>query len=107
MAKIENSTIIKHATPIAQILRKRGENWTAEAMAAVLVKTILEESGNVEALGDDFKADRQAWIALAKPFITAAKNTQNTLLCNTIGTDGLPLMPKCEATAKVEVAEFA
>jgi hypothetical protein len=101
MPKITNSTIIKHATPICAALQKRGDNWSADAGAAVIVKTVLEEMGCVEQLGEDFKTDRAALIALVKPFLTASKNFQNSYL------EPSGLMPKIAAADKVDNAEFA
>lgn len=107
MPAITNKTIIKHMTPIAAALVARGDNWNADAMAAVIVKTVLEEMGCVEQLGDEYKADRAALIAVVKPFFTAPKNTQNSYIALTLGDDGKPLMPKVESSEKVAVAEFA
>ena len=106
MPKIENQTIVKHAKPIADALAKRGDNWNADAMAAVAVKVILEEMGCVEELGDEFKTDRAAVIALVKNFFTAPKNWQNSYLAVT-EVDGKPLMPKVEKTESASISEFA
>lgn len=106
MPKIENQTIVKHAAPIAKALTARGDNWNADAMAAVAVKVILEEMGCVEELGDEFKTDRAAVIAVIKPFFTAPKNYQSSYLALT-EIDGKPLMPKVEKTESASISEFA
>lgn len=101
MPKITNSTIIKHATPICKALQNAGKNWTAEASAAVVVKTVLEEMGCTTELKEDSRADRAAVIAIIMPFFTAAKNYQNSYLAPS------ELMPKVETTEKTSVSEFA
>jgi hypothetical protein len=106
MPKIENKTIVKHAKPICDALKARGDNWNADAMAAVCVKVVLEEMGASEQLGDEFKTDRAAVINIIKSFFTAPKNWQQSYLAVT-EVDGKPLMPKVEKSEASAVAEFA
>ena len=76
MPKITNSTIIKHATPICAKLNANGENWNWKAQAALIVRFILEESGNTEMLGADFANDRAAWATEIEK-MNYPKNMQN------------------------------
>lgn len=105
MPKIENSTIIKHATPICAALAKAGRNWDWEAQAALTVRVVLEEMGAVEQLGADYKTDRQALVTLIEKF-GYPKNFQNSYLALT-EVDGKPLMPKVDGKAEKDVSDFA
>ena len=105
MPKIENSTILKHAKPICDSLNKAGQNWSWEAQAALLVKTVLEEMGATEQLGEEFKADRQAVIALISKF-GYPKNFQNSYLAKT-EINGKPMMPEVAKNEAVAASEWA
>ena len=105
MPKIDNATIIKHATPICAALNKAGRNWSWEAQAALTVRVVLEELGALEQLTDDFKADRQAVVKLIEKF-GYPKNFQNVYLAKT-EVDGKPLMAEVNGKAEAEVSEFA
>lgn len=107
MPTITNTTIIKHATPICKTLRERGDNLTNEAVAAIVVKAVLEELGCVDALSADMLNDRKEVIALVKVFFTAPKNCQVSYFSETNGTDGVPLMPKPDKVVKADSVEFA
>ena len=107
MPTITNKTILKHAAPIAAKLQSRGDNWNADAGAAVIIKTVLEEMGCMDELTEEFKEERAKLILLVKPFLTASKNFQNSYLATTNDDDGKPLMQKITATAAAANDEFA
>jgi hypothetical protein len=100
MPKIENSTIIKYATPICEGLKAKGENWNADVGAALVIKLVLEEMGCVEQLGTEFLDDRKALHALVKTFLTASKNFQDSYLAPT------GLMPEVKKSAGKDISEF-
>ena len=100
MPKIENSTVLKYAAPICAGLKAKGENWNADAAAAVVIKTVLEEMGCTEQLGAEFAEDRKALHAVIKPFITAAKNYQDVYLAPS------GLMEPTKKTAGKDISEF-
>lgn len=107
MPAITNSTIIKHAKPICKILRDKGQNWTWDAQAALIVKYILEESGNAEmAVGADYKNDRQEWANNISK-MGFPKNHQNVYLAQTVSGEvdangnAIMLMPKVEGKEKL------
>ena len=108
MPAITNKSVINQATPICQILRKRGENLAAEHVAVIIVRAILEELGDLDQLSNEVGAKevRATLVALVKPFITASKNSQNVSFAVTNGLDGQPLMPKTEKTDKADTSEF-
>lgn len=98
----------KQVTRLVSML-PAGENWKAEYSATVLVRSILEESGNLELLNAtdvDSVQCRKELVALALPLITAANNFQNTYISATNGEDGKPLMAKVKGTEKAVSAEF-
>lgn len=105
MPKITNTTVIKHAEPICRKLQAMGKNWNWEAQAAMLVRVILEESGNQEMLSDDFKNERKEWANIIVQF-GYPKNAQNSYLAQTNGSDGKPLMDKVVGTGKDVENEF-
>ena len=106
MPKINNQTVIKYAAPIATALSARGDNWNADAMAAVCVKVVLEEMGCTESLGDEAKNDRAEVINIIKSFFTAPKNFQNSYLAMT-EVNGAPMMKAVKSSEKTSNAEFA
>ena len=107
MPKIENSTVLKHAKPMCEALNKAGRNWNWDAQAALIVKFILEESGNPEMLGDGFKEDRKALVAEVLKF-GYPKNFQNSYLSKTLDENGKPLMAAMVVRADFDAAnDFA
>ena len=108
MPKIESTTVLNQINRIAPKLVERGENWTAEHSAVVIVRSIMEELGLKEELtSDEYKQNRLDCIALVKPFITAAKNYQNSYLAQTNVMDGKPLMPAVKGSTGKLDGEFA
>ena len=105
MPKIENSTVLKHAKPMCEALNKAGRNWNWDAQAALIVKFILEESGNPEMLEDGFKEDRKALVAEVLKF-GYPKNFQNSYLSKTLDDDGKPLMAAVVGKDEVAANEF-
>lgn len=111
MPEIKNATVKKNVTRIAKVLNERGQNWSAEFSATVIVRSLLEECGEVELLNatdaDSMKC-RAELVAMITPLITAANNYQNTYINATLGDDGkTPLMAKVAGMAKTVSAEFA
>jgi hypothetical protein len=106
MPAITNKTILKHLTPIAQHLSADNSPWSADAMAAVCVKTVLEHMGCLEALQPEFQKDRADLILQVRCFFTAPINFQRGYIAATNGEDGKPLMQKPIAAVKNDVAEF-
>ena len=106
MPAITNKTILKHLTPIAQHLSKNNQPWSADAMAAVAVKVVLEHMGCVEQLQPEFQKDRADLILQLRSFFTAPVNYQRGYIAMTNGEDGKPLMQKPVASVKNDVAEF-
>ncbi len=110
MPKIENSSVLNQAKRICKVLKPRGDSWSAEHSATCLVRAILEEIGEVTLLNSTEKVDietRAALVALAKPFMTASKNFQDSYLAATDGDDKQPLMPKTAKDKAAVAAEFA
>ena len=106
MPAITNKIILKHLTPIAQHLSAAGQSWTADAMAAVAVKVILEHMGCLEQLQPEFQKDRADLILQVRSFFTAPINFQRGYITLTNGEDGKPLMQRPYAAVKNDVAEF-
>ena len=106
MPTITNKIILKHLTPIAQHLSAAGQPWSADAMAAVCVKTVLEHMGCLEQLQPEFQKDRADLILQLRSFFTAPINFQRGYIALTNGEDGKPLMQKPVASVKNDVAEF-
>ena len=111
MAKTLNATFIKYAKPIAKQYREAGKNWDWAAQGAALVKTILEEFGNVEeATSPDHKESRAEMVELVK-MLNFPKNCQESYLAKIdsgeVDADGnaVMVMPKV-ASAKVVVEDF-
>lgn len=120
MPALTNTTIIKHATPICNALNEGGDNWNWKAQAALIVRFVLEESGNLELLGPEHKDARKEManeiekmgypknyqqVYLSKTQIPALKEDGSPIL----GKDGkpasLPLMPGVESKGE-KVNEF-
>ena len=106
MPTITNKIILKHLTPIAQHLSAAGQPWSADAMAAVAVKVVLEHMGCLEQLQPEFQKDRADLILQLRCFFTAPINFQRGYIAATNGEDGKPLMSKPIAAVKNDVAEF-
>jgi hypothetical protein len=107
MPTITNKTVLKHLTPIAQHLSANNQPWSADAMAAVCVKVVLEHMGCLEQLQPEFQKDRADLILQVRSFFTAPVNFQRGYIAMTNGEDGKPLMQKPVASVKNDVAEFA
>ena len=106
MPAITNKTILKHLTPIALHLAASNQPWSADAMAAVCVKTVLEHMGCLEQLQPEYQKDRADLILQVRSFFTAPVNFQRGYIAMTTGEDGKPLMQKPVASVKNDVAEF-
>lgn len=106
MPEIKNATLKKHWTPICKAMSERNKNINAEHVASVIIKTILEELGATEYLGDEMKAERVELLGIIKPMITAAKNYQTSYLAATKDADGNPLMKKAEKSDEEVDGEF-
>ena len=107
MPAITNKTILKHLAPIAQHLSANNQPWSADAMAAVAVKVVLEHMGCLEQLQPEFQKDRADLILQLRSFFTAPINFQRGYISMTNGEDGKPLMTKPVIYLKNDVAEFA
>jgi hypothetical protein len=107
MPEITNSTLKAELGRICPILRKRGDNLTAEHIATVIVRTVLGEMGCKAEMGDEFKKERAELVSIIKPLITASKNYQNSYCSKTAGADGEKLMPEVKAGAESASGEFA
>ena len=110
--KIENTSVLNQAKRICKVLKPRGDSWSAEHSATCLIRAVLEEIGETELLNSSDKLDietRAALVKLAKPFMTASKNYQDSYLADAEnkGDDGTPLMPKTAKGEKAATAEFA
>ena len=84
MPKVTNTTVLNQVNRIAKVLNDRGENLGSEHTATIVVRSVLEHFGLTEELnGDDYKAERLEAVEMVKPFMTAAKNYQNSYLAQT------------------------
>jgi hypothetical protein len=106
MPAITNTTMKAEVTKIAKVLGERGENWTQELSATVVLRTILGELGLTEELGPEYANERKEILAIIKPWFTAANNAQNSIIALTNGEDGKPLMGKVTSTQAAVKAEF-
>jgi hypothetical protein len=106
MPAITNKTILKHLTPIAQYLSAAGQPWSADAMAAVCIKVVLEHMGCLEQLKPEFQKDRADLILQLHLFFTAPVNFQRGYISQTNDENGNPLMQKPIASVQNNVAEF-
>ena len=107
MAQITNSTLKAEFTRMADVLAKQGSNLTAEAVATVIVRTMMGELGMKEELGPEYAEERKSLVALFKPLITAPNNLQNVYLADTFRDDGkTPIMPKVTSVKAAALAEF-
>lgn len=106
MAKIENSTLKAEFIRMADVLAKQGSNLTAEAVATVIVRTVIGEL-DPQYLEDTFVAERKELVTMLKPLITAPNNLQNVYLADTMREDGkTPVMPKVTSVKAAALAEF-
>ena len=103
MAKIKNSTVLKQCKRICDGIKGK-RNFSAQDSATVAVRTVLEELGLTEELGDEYKEERAVVVEAIKILFTASKNFQNSYLAS---EDNGNLMPKVEATEEEKANEFA
>jgi hypothetical protein len=109
MPTITNTSVLNQAKRVCKVLKARGENMAAEHTATILVRSILEELGEVALLnGTDAISieTRKSLVTLAKQFCTASKNWQSVYAANTKGDDGEMLMPTAKGNEQRIDAEF-
>ena len=106
MPAITNTTLKTEVARIAKTLVERGENWSAEHSATVIVRTILTELGCKDEMSDEMRDERKALVDVIKPLMTASKNFQTSYIASTNGDDGKPLMPPAKTIAQEVKAEF-
>ena len=105
MAAITNSTLKAEFARTAKILLDQKRNLSAEAVAMTIVRFVLAET-DPEYMEDGHKEHRKALADVIKPFFTAPNNVQNSILAETLGGDGQPLMPKVKTIKVASMEEF-
>jgi len=109
MPKITNTSLLNQLKRVCPKLVERGQSFSQEHAATVVVRAILEENGDKELLESSDPVDiehRRKLIEMVRPFFTASKNVQDSYL-NATEVDGKPLMPKTARSEKASEVEFA
>ena len=101
MAKIENSTLKAQCKRLTEKKQWEVESWTSTDSAIAAIRTVLEDMGCMEELGDEYKEERAKLASALAPLFTAPINWQRTYLVDE------ELAPKQAEKPKAKASDMA